>query len=262
LLGFGAQYSLKTSGTEAMYPPQKTPLIFLVHGFMGHPNEFDPLCCFLRANGFDTHTVCLPQHGDDPGNLGEIGWEDMLLRCQNDLKRCREQYTQIHLVGFSLGGAISMVLSREHPEDLQSLTLVAAPYKSVFNLTYGQYHLKYFFERFLPGTQYWYQRDTGNPKPVLYPMDLFRFYNEMEQLFDEVQQSVPVIQLPTLLIHSLYDITVPYEHCEWLYKRIPGEKKLVTLFNGGHQVFPFNVKGAVEESILQHINQVPAFSNA
>ncbi len=234
---------------------QPRSLVFLIHGFMGHPDEFGPLIPYLEAHGYDTHRVCLPEHGNNPGNLGRITWEDMLERCQIDLDGVSSQYETIHLVGFSLGGALSIVLSQKNPRVFQSATLVAAPYKSVFNLEYGQYHLKNFFNRFLPGIPL-HQWRTGFPKPILYPQDMFKFYLQMDPLFAEVRRSAPELHIPTLLFHSPYDLTVPYEHSEWLYNTIPGEANMVSLLDCGHQVFPFEVKGVVQKSLLHHIKTV------
>lgn len=229
------------------------PLVFLIHGIMGHPNEFSPLIQRLNQQGLDTHTVCLPQHGDSPGDLGGVDWTDLLDHCQAELEWCRQRYGDVHLLGFSLGGALGVLLANRCPEAFQSLTLVAAPYKPVFNLEYGQYHLKHFFNRFLPGMRYVTQQNTGYPKPSFYPHYLPRFYEQMQLFFSEVQNSAEDISISTLLIHSPYDLTVPYEHSEWFYGSIPGATNFVTLLQGGHQVFPYNVDGVVAESILNHI---------
>ncbi len=231
----------------------KPPLVFLIHGFMGHPREFEPLVHFLESNGLDTHCVCLPQHGDFPGNLAETSWAAFLERCHQELLECQKHYEVIHLVGFSLGGALSLLLSRHCPEAFKTVTLISAPYKMVYNLDCGQYHLKNLFNRVLPGIQYWNERDTGHPKPLLYPFDIPKLYQEMITLFNEVQDAASMLQTPTLIIHSPFDLTVPYEHSEWLHETIPGETNFITLLKGGHQLLPFHVKGLVEESILKHI---------
>jgi esterase/lipase len=231
---------------------KKPPLVFLVHGFRGHPREFDPLAGYLHSQGLDTHRVCLPEHGDTPGDLANTNCQAMLEQCMIDLELCAQEYDNIHLVGFSLGGALSTVLTRHNPDLIRSLTLVASPYKPVWNLEYGQYHMRHFFNRFLPGIlqSEW---DTGFPKPMFSPVYLPRLYQEMDTFFSEVQLSARKMQTPTLLIHSPYDLTVPYEHSEWYFEMIPGEANFVTILRGGHQVFPFHVKGVVEQSILHHI---------
>ncbi len=228
------------------------PLVFLIHGFRGHPEEFSPLTTALESEGYETYRVCLPQHGDEPGDLGLVSWIDMLAHCQQELNDFAESGREIHLVGFSLGGVLSLVLNRHNPNIFQSITLVATPARSVFNLEYGQTHLKNFFNRFLPGKQYhiW---DTGLPQPRFQPLALLRFYREMEMLFREVQQAAQFVTTPTLLLHSPYDWTVPYNHSEWLYNAIPAETNFVTLLEGGHQIFPFYAKGIVEQSVIQHL---------
>lgn len=230
----------------------QVPLVFMVHGFRGHPAEFDPLVSFLENIGLATHRVCLPQHGDAPGDVAYTSWEEMLYQCELDLDKCKKHYKNIHLVGFSLGGALSLMLAQRNHHAFCSVTLAASPYKPVFNLEYGQYHLRYFFNRFLPGIMY-HEWDTGLPKPVFSPYLLPKFYRQMELFFDEVQQSARKLNLSTLLIHSPYDLTIPYEHSEWLYNVIPSEPRMVTLPRGGHQIFPYQVQGLVEQSIFKHV---------
>lgn len=231
-------------------------LVLLIHGFMGHPKEMSPLAEYLEQHQLDTHRVCLPAHGDSPGNMGRLTWEAFLETCQADLEKRITEYDQVHVVGFSLGGALSTLLTAENKDRLQSLTLVAAPCRPVFNRDFGQYHMKHFFNRFLPGTQYLHQWDTGYPKPYLLPYQMMGFYQQMDAMFAQVQQAASLIETPTLLIHSPYDLTVPYEHSEWFYQNLPGDVNFLTLLHCGHQVFPFNSRGLVEESILQHVQGV------
>lgn len=233
---------------------ESSSLVFMIHGFLGHPNEFMPLVDFLESQGVHTHRVCLPEHGDSPGDLTNTCWEEMLFQCETDLIECQKRYEKIHLIGFSLGGALSMVLSGRHPDAFRTLTLAATPFKPVFNLDYGQYYLRNFFNRFLPGMLY-HEWDTGLPKPLFNPVYLPRFYREMESLLGEVRANAKKLRLSTLLIHSIYDLTVPYEHSEWFYEVVPGESNLITLLNAGHQLFPYHVKGILEQSILHHILQ-------
>lgn len=220
---------------------------------MGHPLELFPLAQFLHAQGMDTHTICLPGHGETPQAIGRMDWEDLVHHAQSELVVLQEKGRHIHLVGFCLGGAIGMVLARENPQVFQSLTLVATPYKPVFNWDYGQTHLKHLRTRVLPGLAYLHQSDTGFPKPRFYPHDLIRFYPQMAAFFTEVRQSVQYITVPTLLLHSPLDLTIPYEHSEWLYNTLPGPRNFISLLNCGHQVFPFHVQGLVEEAVFNHI---------
>jgi esterase/lipase len=233
----------------------KKPLVVLIHGFLGHPEEFGELIPLLQSHGYATHQVCLPEHGNEPGYIANITWHDLLSHCHTDLDRITIDYSDIHLIGFSLGGALSLVLSAQRPTDFKSLTLVAAPCKPVFNLEFGQYHIKNFFNRFLPGLPR-HQWNTGFPKPMFYPHDLIRLYRQMDSLFTAVQDSAPRLALPTLLLHSAYDLTIPYEHSEWLHAAIPAETNLVTLLDCGHQVFPHKVKGTVGQSVIHHIQTV------
>lgn len=222
---------------------------------MGHPDEFGDLPSIAEANGFQTHCICLPQHGNSPGSIGKTDWKEMLTVCQRDIDTFREQFQEIHLIGFSLGGALSMVLVKHNPGIFKTLTLVAAPYKSVFNLEFGHYHLKHFFTRFIPGTGF-HKWSTGLPKPIFKALDMPRFYTKMKPFFTEVQSAAREIEIPTLLLHAHYDITVPYEHSEWLHQTIPGETNFITLLKAGHQVFPFHVNGIVEDAILNHLYSV------
>ncbi len=239
-----------------MLKSEPKELVFLIHGIMGHPEEFSPMIPVLTGQGFDTHRVCLPQHGDEPGNLAATTWEEMLDHCQQELIEQSGRYDRVHLLGFSLGGALSVLLAENNASLFETLTLVAAPSRPVFNLEFGQTHLRYFFKRFLPGTQYLSQADTGFPKPVMHPMHLPRFFQQMEGLFTEVQSRSPRLDMPTLLIHSPYDLTVPYDHSEWLYRNLGGDVNFLTLLNCGHQVFPYNIHGPVSRAVLDHLGRL------
>lgn len=82
------------------------PLVFL-HGFLGTAADWEGVCSYLPACnciGFD-----LPGHGKSP----------FMESFEIDIPR-------FHLVGYSMGGRLALMYAANHPEQIESLTLMSA----------------------------------------------------------------------------------------------------------------------------------------
>ena len=91
--------------------------IILLPGYYASEISMVPLRGFLNSIGYDPH------HWGLGRNLGDVGgYADILA------KRLREEFDEpVTLIGWSLGGAISRRLAREHPEGVREVITMGTP---------------------------------------------------------------------------------------------------------------------------------------
>ena len=103
--------------------------IVLVHGFLASPAEMKPLSDKLVAAGYPVYGVRLPGHGTSPVDLRERCWEDWLRVIQRGYETLGTQVEKVCVVGFSTGGALSLIFASEHPPSLVGVIAINAPVK-------------------------------------------------------------------------------------------------------------------------------------
>jgi len=197
----------------------------LVHGFPGTPAEMRPLGIALKEAGWTVHGLMLPGLGADIEKLDQCTsrvWLDAVQQAIEELKR---QHSMILLVGYSLGGALTLNAALEQrPNGL----VLLAPFWSFgdkwFSLLWPV--MKFCFPRLKPlkradfaasevrrGLQRMFKDiDLDNPqiqnalrqvtvssKPI----------EQIRQLGQRAFNQVAKIDVPTLIIQGSRDKVVP-----------------------------------------------------
>ena len=102
---------------------EKTPIV-LVHGAGSSMKVWDPVISKLTEKNRYFLTVDLPGHGASCTKNGKYRPEEAVNAIQELLEY--ENITKTHLVGHSLGGALVVGLAEKTPDNITSVTLVAA----------------------------------------------------------------------------------------------------------------------------------------
>ncbi|MFV0678943.1 acetoin dehydrogenase dihydrolipoyllysine-residue acetyltransferase subunit [Ottowia sp.] len=103
-------------------PGQGTPIV-LVHGFGGNLENWILNQAALAAGGHPVAALDLPGHGEslktlDDGSLGELASSVMAYMDFMGFK-------EAHLVGHSMGSAVCLMVQRQAPSRVKSLSLIA-----------------------------------------------------------------------------------------------------------------------------------------
>lgn len=97
----------------------------LIHGFTGGPDEMEGLGEHLAAAGHTVFGLRLPGHAGPPDELAAVRWADWLESVRAGLAYLRARSETVSLVGFSLGGALALMIAAEQPVD--RLAVIATP---------------------------------------------------------------------------------------------------------------------------------------
>jgi carboxylesterase len=223
-------------GGEPFYYPGGDVGCLLVHGFPGAPEEMRWLGEHLAAQGFSVVGIRLFGHGTQPGDLRRARFSDWAANVEDGYQILRGSCSQIVLMGFSLGGVLSLVLAPRL--DIHGLVIMAAPIELP--------PLARRLRPFLPLlTLFWRYRRPGEPSDwrdqqaealnVHYPVQPVRTIGEVYDLVELIRASTHSIHVPTLLIYSHGDGSVPAEHAERILAGVAAQdKRIQWLENSGH----------------------------
>ena len=99
-----AQPFLKEGGEHA---------VLLIHGFTGSIAHMRMLADGLYEKGFTVKGINLPGHAANLEAMKKTGWEDWLSAARSALTGLKEKYRHVSVMGLSMGGVISLILSEE-----------------------------------------------------------------------------------------------------------------------------------------------------
>ncbi|HET7092811.1 MAG TPA: alpha/beta fold hydrolase [Thermomicrobiales bacterium] len=92
--------------------------VLLIPGFMGTPREMRPLGEALAVAGISARSIVLPGFGPEIGRLRTVRADEWLDRARCAWNETRAGSGRRILLGFSMGGAVSILLAAEAPPDV------------------------------------------------------------------------------------------------------------------------------------------------
>ena len=103
--------------------PENAELVVLIHGLIGHMHVWDYQFQFLLEKGYRVLRFDLYGRGFSERVKGEHGGE-LFMAQLSELLQFLKIERKFHLVGLSMGGAISTRFTSHHPEKVKSIFLV------------------------------------------------------------------------------------------------------------------------------------------
>lgn len=194
----------------------------LLHGFTGGPYEVQPLADYLQGYGYDCRVPTLPGHDPELRGLASSTWRDWLNAAEIEAERLSQSYGSVDLIGFSMGGLISVYLANRFPIRRLVLLNAAAIYISPLR-----------FIRDLAArvrTRDWehWRRVKRVPLPsTVQFLKLARYTKRFE---------LHRISVPTLIVQGKQDQIVHPLSARYIYNRIQGEKELLYVPKSKHML--------------------------
>ncbi|MBC8423074.1 alpha/beta fold hydrolase [bacterium] len=114
--------------------PGAEEAVLLIHGSTGNPQDLAELGESLFGSGYHVYNMLLPGHGTGVEGLPTTKWKscynEVLLRYRILSRTCR----RVHVIGFSFGAALAILLARqEQPSTLSLLAPALIPKVSFGN---------------------------------------------------------------------------------------------------------------------------------
>lgn len=220
---------------------KKTAAVLLLHGFTGTPDSMRHTANQLHDMGFTVSAPLLAGHGTTKEKLAESTWKNWYKTAETEFINLTKDYKQVFVVGLSMGGVLGLKLAQDHADKLTGLTCLATP---VFLSSWVRVLLPLIATTPL-GLFYQYQAKS-NPDvkdPVAgknywsitdMPLSCIRSLMDLQT---RVRAKLDQVTTPTLLIHSRYDSTAPYESMGYITQHISSTiTETLTLENSFHLI--------------------------
>jgi esterase/lipase len=203
--------------------------VLLVHGLLASPAEVRDFGEKLSALGYTVLGLRLRGHGTSPWDLRETTWEDWLESVKRGFAILRELADEVCCVGFSTGGALSLVLASESPVGLRGVVAVctAIKYKNrnmrFVPLMHGANRIVRWlssYEGIMP-----FRPNQSEHPHINYRNVPIRALYELTQLNDKLKKALKQITCPVTLIQATDDQVVDPDSANTIYDLLKTEDK-------------------------------------
>ena len=222
----------KISGEGFRYDADGQMACYIIHGFTGSTYEMQELGKYMASQGITAVADILPGHGTSPKDCNTKIYQDWIDSVREGYDRLSAEKEEVFVVGFSMGGALTLNLAMER--DLPGIVLYAPIIKHKKWTVYLTPFVAPFKE--FEDKKQFYKNDKINPQTFygysVYPM---KAAAEVVKLTWRVRMKLGQVTCPTLIMHSKADITVSYENGQYVYNWIKSEdKQLISYDNSPH----------------------------
>lgn len=235
--------------------------VILIHG--AGSNHLCWSAELRRMSGLHTVALDLPGHGKSPGaGFHELGSYSQALF---DFISASGWY-RIFLIGHSMGGAIALQFSLDHPDLVPALCLISSAasfsirpeliesFRSPQTAEIGKQRL---WQLISPrkGQKRWYQpsgTSVWDDRPSLWYADFLAC-----SAFD-LRSKLPEITSPTLIMAGTDDPLVPFSAASYMATRLPNSE-LVPYYQNGHMLMleePQSTSQKIHEFILRNMPSI------
>ncbi|MGB9668797.1 MAG: alpha/beta hydrolase [Anaerolineales bacterium] len=230
----------------------------LVHGFTSSPREMRPLGEFLAAQGYTVLGVRLFAHATRYQDMPRARWEDWLANIEDGWYFLNGVNRPVVVIGFSLGGALSLYLSTLYP--VKAVVAIAAPFNLPRDLRAPLLKPLSVIYPYIPirGQGVWFNLQE-KAHHIRYPNDSTRALAEVRDFLLQLQKNISRVTAPTLLIYSQNDPTVRIQdqHMESIYSKISSPvKEKVLIENSGHIIPLDKERDFVFQKVVNFIARV------
>jgi carboxylesterase len=237
----------------------------LIHGFIGSPTDYGRLPALLHRQGYDVFVPLLPGHGTDPEDFSKTTADELEAFVLREYRALKQKYAEVVLIGFSMGGALSVLTAAKEPVD--ALVLLA-PYFKISHQWYYVFPTEVYQKIFKQLIPYTYRpitfKQINNKNAIPYIVDYdyvsLRGAEAAIELGSRAAVKVKDLRQPTLILHSTNDRAVDYRASQKAadYLKNVSSCHLVTLNRSNHILLWDHDMEMVETAILEFVTQPKA----
>lgn len=237
----------------------------LIHGFIGSPTDYGRLPGLLHRQGYDVYVPLLPGHGTQPEDFSKTTADDLEAFVLREYRALKQKYAEVALIGFSMGGALSVLTAAQEPVD--ALVLLA-PYFKISHQWYYVFPTEVYQKMFKQLIPYTYRpvafKQIGNKQAIPHIVDYdyvsLRGAEAAIELGSRAAGKVKDLRQPILILHSTNDRAVDYRASKKAADHLKSVApcRLVTLHRSNHiLLWDYDVE-TVESAILEFVAQPQA----
>jgi esterase/lipase len=242
--------------------PLKRVGVLLVHGFLAAPGEMRPLGNKLSTAGHAVLGVRLKGHGTSPWDLRERSWRDWQQSVARAYEILRVYCEKIVIVGFSTGGALTLITAAGAPPQLAGIVAVAPPIKfrnrsmRYVPLVHGANQLVGWVSNH-EGVLPFRPTDTEHPNINYRNMPIRGLY-ELTRMVAEVKKTLPSVTCPALVIQGTEDHVVEPQSAKIVHDNLGSRDKELHWIESKRHGIVFEDVGDTHRLIQEFIARMEA----
>lgn len=192
----------------------------LIHGFGGSAFEVLPLAYHLRDKGY--HVVCtsLKGHTGKRRDLYLASYSQWIESAEKDLNNLLNRFSNVIVVGFSMGGLIAANLAIKYPAIKAMVTLNTPIYYWDFKRIYLNI-LKDIKKKNMHHIKYYLNSTVKFPLPALINFKIL--LSKTKKLFNQ-------IRCPIFVVQGLMDDTVHQKSAQFIIESVLSNKKTIKYY--------------------------------
>lgn len=205
--------------------------VLLIHGLLASPAELRTYGEYLVQQGYTVMGVRLKGHGTSPYALRDQSREDWYGCVQRGVKILKAYSSRIFAVGFSTGGALALKLAAEQYPEILGVTAISVPLKFV-NAAYMLVPLLHGTNKLVgwvsayEGVKPFIDNEPEHPN-INYRNIPVRALYELRLLIAELDELLPKISLPTLILYGDQDPIVSPKSAPIIMERLGSKHKRI-----------------------------------
>ena len=239
---------------EPLFLKQSKTGILILHGYTGCPYSYRNLINLLIDEDYSLNVPRYPGHGTSGEDFLGTTWKDWLRRSIDAYYDLAGICNEIYVIGFSMGGAISLILSSYlKPKKI----ILISPATELFgNKIIFSKFLSIFKKKMKSG---YYEKSDVEEYQFLIDEYLSYFWpsqaNSLLKLSRMAKKKVKEITSDTLILAGKKDDIVPYSASEYIYNNIKSKNKNLKIYpNSGHDLLNEVEKDEVIKDIMDFLH--------
>lgn len=230
--------NLLMKGAEPFYYSGNKTGCLLIHGFTASPQEMRGLGQHLASQGYTVLGIRLFGHGTAVEDMNRARWRDWLANAEDGYHMLSTSCSRIFLLGFSTGGALSFLLAEDLPVNgiVSMSTLYKLPPDPRLRLLRPFLRPLSSAIPFIQKAQSEWWDPEAAKKRVAYSAYPVRGVIELDYLLKKLRAYLPLITVPTLLMHSINDGFIPAEHMALIAQNLGSPDKETMLVEKSNHI--------------------------
>ncbi len=201
----------------------------LIHGLLSSPAELRDYGEHLVSQGFTVYGLRIKGHGTSPYDLRQQALEDWYDSVNRGFEVLELLCQKIILVGFSTGGALALKYATELKEHVTGVIAVAVPYEFVDSSlmmvpwVHGANKVVQWISSY-EGVKPFIFNEAEHPH-INYRAVPIRGLYELRRLIQEMDEVLPLIESPVLLVYADEDPIVSLNSSKFIFDKLTTPQK-------------------------------------
>ncbi|MBQ0724201.1 MAG: alpha/beta hydrolase [Cycloclasticus sp.] len=183
--------------------------VVLIHGLLSTPAEMHGLAIKLQQQGYLAIGCRLKGHGTSPWDLKQRSWQDWRQSVLQSIHIAHQYSDKVHLVGFSTGSLLSLLIASENALNISSVSACSTPIElkdpwlPFVKLANG---INFLSQKFLSTGGFFAFNESSPEHPnINYHHVPITSVNQLLLLIKEAKKQLHQLACPVLLMHAEND---------------------------------------------------------